>query len=151
MIKISAVTHWGVPVNDLDEAERFYTEIMGFRAIGRLPNGHMSCFEVCGQEIVLFLRKEPLVRTPEQDGLLHPLAFELAADEWEKAAHLIHERDIPLALPIQYRTGSYYAGRELYILDPSGNMIELRDATWTAAQPRLSFEELVGAASPAGA
>ena len=68
----SAVTHWGIPVNDLDAAEQFYTEIMGFRALGRLSNGHMSCMEVLGQEIVLFQRKEALVRTPQQDGLLHP-------------------------------------------------------------------------------
>src|SRR5215213_9917505 len=83
MIKLSAVTHWGIPVNDLDAAEQFYTEIMGFHALGRLSNGHMSAMEILGQEIVLFQRKEPLVRTPQQDGLLHPLAFELTADEFE--------------------------------------------------------------------
>ena len=150
MIKLSAVTHWGIPVNDLDAAEQFYTEIMGFHALGRLSNGHMSCMEVLGQEIVLFQRKEALVRTPQQDGLLHPLAFELTADEFENAARLLHERGVPLGLPIQYRTGQMHPGREIYCLDPSGNMIELRDATWTPDQPRLTFEELVGAATPAG-
>jgi hypothetical protein len=30
-------------------------------------------------------------------------------------------------------------------------MIELRDSTWTADQPRPSFEELVGAVAPARA
>ena len=70
MIKLSAVTHWGIPVNDLDAAEQFYTEIMGFRAIGRLSNGHMSCMEVLGQEIVLFQRKEPLLLGDLQKKIL---------------------------------------------------------------------------------
>jgi extradiol dioxygenase family protein len=56
MIKIAGITHWGVPVNDLDETERFYTEIMGFTPKGRLSNGTMTCLAVCGQEIVFFQR-----------------------------------------------------------------------------------------------
>src|SRR5262245_51704417 len=151
MIRIAGITHWGVPVNDLDETERFYTEIMGFTPLGRLPNGTMSYMAICGQEVVFFQRKEALVRTPEQDGLWHPLAFDLSRDDWEQAARLLHERGVPLGLPIQYRTGSAFAGREIYCLDPSGNMIELRDATWAPDQPRLSFEEIVAAVAPLGA
>ncbi len=151
MIRISAIGHWGIPVNDLDEAERFYTAVLGLTPLGRFPNGVMTGLEICGQQLVLFQRKEPLTRTPEQDSLLHPVAFEQTPEDWESAARLIHERRIPPALPIQYRTGGRFPGRELYVLDPSGNMIELRDAAWTPDQPRPTFQDLVSAPLPAGA
>ena len=31
----------------------------------------------------------------------------------------------------------------MYILDPSGNMLELRDPTWTPDMPRPAYEEIV--------
>ena len=53
MLKIDGVTHWSIPVNDLEESERFYRDLLGLEYRGRLGNSHMSCFHVGGHDILL--------------------------------------------------------------------------------------------------
>ena len=39
MLKIDGVTHWPIPVNDLEESERFYRDLLvGLECRGRLGN-----------------------------------------------------------------------------------------------------------------
>ena len=37
-LKLDAVVHWSIPVNDLEAAEKFYGEILGLEHVGRLAN-----------------------------------------------------------------------------------------------------------------
>ena len=48
LLKIEGVTHWSIPVNNLDEAEKFYGEVLGLESKGRLGGSRMSCFAVGG-------------------------------------------------------------------------------------------------------
>lgn len=150
MIKIEGVTHWSIGVNDLAESEQFYAEVLGLEYRGRLGNSGMACFTVGGHQILLCERKDKLQRTPEQDNRMHH-AFTLTPEEWERAVREFHQRGIKPAEPIVYRERGFFPGRELYFLDPSGNMLELRDPTWQPGMPTPSFEELVGAAGAATA
>jgi len=52
---------------------------------------------------------------------------------------------VKLAGPIVYRERGFFPGREIYFLDPSGNILELRDARWRPGMPRPTFEELTSA------
>lgn len=79
MLKLDAVVHWSIPVNNLEEAERFYGEILGLEYAGRLATSRTSCFTLCGHHILLCERKEPIVRTIQQDGRLHH-AFDVSGD-----------------------------------------------------------------------
>ena len=38
ILKVEGVTHWSIPVNDLEEAEDFYGELLGLTPVGRLGN-----------------------------------------------------------------------------------------------------------------
>jgi catechol 2,3-dioxygenase-like lactoylglutathione lyase family enzyme len=107
MLKIDGVTHWSIPVNDLDESERFYRDLLGLEYRGRLGNSHMACFHVGGHDI-LGVKIEELT----------------------------------------YRAHGFFTGRELYFLDPSGNLLEVRDPTWTAGMPTPSLADIVGDGSP---
>src|SRR4051812_50174669 len=62
MIKLTAVTHWGIPGNDLDAAGQVYTGIIGFPAPGPPSNGPKSCMGGLGQGVVLFHRQGGLGR-----------------------------------------------------------------------------------------
>src|SRR5215813_6012608 len=95
MLKIDGVTHWSIPVNDLEESERFYRDLLGLEYRGRLGNSHMACFHVGGHDILLCERKEKLYRTPQQDNRLHH-SFTLSPTEWEKAVRLFHERGVKI-------------------------------------------------------
>jgi catechol 2,3-dioxygenase-like lactoylglutathione lyase family enzyme len=143
MLQVTGVTHWSIPVNDLEEAEKFYTEVLGLNAVGRLGNSGLSCVSVGGHSILLTLRNEAMVRTPEQDNYLHH-AFDVSPEMFERACKLFHEKGIPIVRFV-YREHGVFPGRELYFLDPSGNMLELRDATWTPWMTRPTHEELARA------
>ena len=57
MLKIDGVTHWSIPVNDLEESERFYRDLLGLEYRGRLGNSNMACFHVAAT-ISCFARAE---------------------------------------------------------------------------------------------
>lgn len=142
MLKLNGVTHWSIPVNNLEESEKFYRDLLGLEYKGRLGNSTMACLTAGGHNILLCQRKEPLVRTPEQDNRLHH-AFEVSPEMFERACKLFHELGVRIVEPIVYRERGFFTGRELYFLDPSGNMLELRDATWKPGMPTPPFEEIV--------
>lgn len=111
MLQLDGVTHWSIPVNDLEEAEKFYRDVLGLEHKGRFGNQTMSCFTVGGHSILLCHRKEPVVRIPEQDNRLHH-AFEVRPEMFERACKLFAEKGIPIAEPIVYRGRGFFTGRE---------------------------------------
>ena len=73
ILKLDAVVHWSIPVNDLEEAEKFYGEILGLEHVGRLANSPMSCFKLGNHNILLCQRKDPLVgRSSKMAGCIMP-------------------------------------------------------------------------------
>jgi len=142
LIKVEGVTHWSIPVNDLEESEIFYSDVLGLENRGRVGK-HASCFTVGGHSFLLCQRNDPIVRTPKQDNRLH-YAFDISSETFERVCKLFQEKGLQIAEPIAYREGGFFPGRELYIFDPSGNMIELKDTTWEPGMPKPSFEEIVG-------
>jgi len=142
MLKLDHVTHWSIPVNNLEEAEHFYHDVLGLEYKGRLGNSNMACVAVAGHSILLCQRKDPLVRTPEQDNRLHH-AFEVSPAMFDRACKLFHAQGIRITQPIVYREQGFFPGRELYFLDPSGNMLELRDPTWQPGMPQPTYEEII--------
>jgi hypothetical protein len=103
----------------------------------------MSCFTVGGHSILLCQRNDPVVRTPEQDNRLHH-SFTVSPEVFAQACKLFREKRVPV-LDLIYREHGFFPGRELYFLDPSGNVLELRDATWTPGMPTPTHEEIARA------
>jgi catechol 2,3-dioxygenase-like lactoylglutathione lyase family enzyme len=140
LLKIDNVTHWSIPVNDLEASEKFYRDILGLEYQGRLGNTTMACFTVAEHSILLCQRPEPVVRTPEQEGRAHH-SFTVSPEVFEKACKVFQEQHVSV-LGITYREQGVFLGREMYFLDPSGNMLELRDPTWKAGMPTPAYEEI---------
>ena len=59
-LTITGITHWSIPVNNLEDSEKFYGELLGFEARGRLGNSYMSCFGIEGHNILLCRRDVPV-------------------------------------------------------------------------------------------
>jgi catechol 2,3-dioxygenase-like lactoylglutathione lyase family enzyme len=142
LLKVDNVVHWSIPVNDLEESERFYQDILGLEYRGRLGSSKMACFTVGAHSILLCQRHDPVVRTPQQDNRLHH-SFEVSPGMFEAACKLFHARGIRIVEPIVYRGHGFFLGRELYFLDPSGNMLELCDPTWKPGMPTPTYEEII--------
>lgn len=63
---------------------------------------------------------------------------------FNKARKLFHELGIKkIHEPLDYRPGGFFTGRQLFVLDPSGNRIELRDASGKPGMPRPTYEAIV--------
>src|SRR4051812_5895814 len=52
-LHVEGVTHWSIPVNNLEESEAFYGDLLGLTPVGRLGNARMSCFTAGGHHILL--------------------------------------------------------------------------------------------------
>jgi catechol 2,3-dioxygenase-like lactoylglutathione lyase family enzyme len=143
MLKIDGITHWAIAVNDLDEAEKFYRDILGFDHKGRLGDSGMSAFFGGGSGFILCLQNEPVYRTLTRNGGLH-YAFTVDPDKWVQFCKLLYRKKVEFDELI-YREKGVWTGRELYFFDPSGNRLELRDPTWKVGMPKPSFEEIAKA------
>jgi extradiol dioxygenase family protein len=53
MLKLDAVVHWSIPVNNLEDSEKFYGEILGLQPLGRLATSRTSCFSLGSHNILL--------------------------------------------------------------------------------------------------
>ena len=71
LLKIEGVTHWSIPVNNLEEAEAFYGDFLGLEAKGRLGNSGMSCFNVGDHNILLCELDEPTEQASQRDHKVH--------------------------------------------------------------------------------
>ena len=140
VLKIEGVTHWSIPVNDLNEAEAFYGELLGLEPKGRLGNSVMSCFNVGDHNILLCERSSPADGAQADNGGAHH-SFTVSPEIFNEACREFHRRGIRID-HLTYRARGFFTGRELYFFDPSGNRLELRDPTWTEGMPEPSFEDL---------
>ena len=143
ILNVEGVTHWSIPVNDLEEAEEFYGELLGLAPVGRLGNNIMPCFNVGDHNILLCERPNPVDGPLKEDAGVHHF-FTVSPETFDLACKVFHERNVTID-HLTYRARGVFTGRELYFLDPSGNRLELRDPTWTEGMPEPSFEELAGA------
>jgi catechol 2,3-dioxygenase-like lactoylglutathione lyase family enzyme len=140
LLKIEGVTHWSIPVNNLDESEKFYGDLLGLKHLGRLGNSGMSCFNVGDHNILLCERSKDVDKAHVEERNVHH-SFTVAPETIPQACKLFKEKNVKIE-ELYYRKGGYFPGRELYFFDPSGNRLELRDPTWKAGMPEPSFEEV---------
>lgn len=146
MLGALRLTHWSMPVKDLEESEAFYGELLGLESRGRLGGPRASVFRVGDADFILWetgLESDPRLR----DAGVH-YAFTVSPEVWEQAVLTVHELGLTRKGPIVYRAKGTFLGRELYVHDPSGNVVELTDPTWVDGMPTPTFEEIVGAAVP---
>jgi len=141
ILKMEGVTHWSIPVNNLEESEKFYGDLLGLKPLGRLGNSVMSCFNVGDHNILLCEREQPVDNPPEGDHRVHH-SFTVSPETFVQACKVFHEKKIPI-VELTYRAKGYFTGTELYFFDPSGNRLELRDPTWKPGMPEPAFEEIV--------
>lgn len=140
LLKIEGVTHWSIPVNNLDESEKFYGDLLGLKHLGRLGNSGMSCFNVGDHNILLCERSAAVDKSHVEERNVHH-SFTVSPETLVQACKIFRERNVRIE-ELYYRKGGYFPGRELYFFDPSGNRLELRDPTWKAGMPEPGLEEL---------
>ena len=118
-MKLEQLDHFGIEVNELAAAERFYTEVLGLAIVAHL--GDQTLLRCGPQNLALFQVKRPPL-TPEQrhDRISHPLgkghhAFKVSRDDFEAAPERLAQAGVESAAPIDW--GDHDC---MYFLDPDG-------------------------------
>jgi catechol 2,3-dioxygenase-like lactoylglutathione lyase family enzyme len=127
MIKTKGVYHIGIPVNDMERAVKFYTEILGM-TIGKLNRDDMgdklSRADLrCGDDmVVLFQRPHPREKNAvKDDGATHQ-AFVVEPDDFEVAVKKMKDWGVKVYdIPTVERP----SGRGFYFFDTEGNLLQL--------------------------
>jgi len=122
-LKLQKLVHFTIPVKDLDRAEAFYTELLGFAKVRR--SGHM-CFLRCGGDLfVLTLSEKPVDPNPPDHHEIHT-AFLAKGADYDAALRTLSENGVRVFLE-ETRDRGTFEGRSAYFHDPDGNVLEVID------------------------
>jgi len=127
MIKTRGVYHIGIPVNDMERAVKFYTEILGM-TVAKLNRDDMgdklsrADLRSGNDMVVLFQRPAPMeMNALKDDGATHQ-AFLVAPEEFELAVKKMKDWGVKVYdIPTVERP----TGRGFYFFDTEGNLLQL--------------------------
>jgi catechol 2,3-dioxygenase-like lactoylglutathione lyase family enzyme len=125
MLKTEGVLHFTIPVKDLDRSEKFYTETLGFKKIGRTER---IVFLRAGDNYFnLTYSENPVAPNVGDKHEIHS-AFRMTPQAYDEALRMLPARGIEIFKQEERRSG-VFVGRSAYIHDPDRNVIEFIDLT----------------------
>lgn len=127
IVETTSLVHFSIPVNDLEESVKFYTEVLGMKFRGPIgPNGR--CVMVGETPIILVGREQPrpFDEPMEHNGALCHQAFHVSSEDYDKAQAAFQARGIKIEGE-EWRKSGTFNGRSFYFFDPSGNRLEIND------------------------
>jgi catechol 2,3-dioxygenase-like lactoylglutathione lyase family enzyme len=123
MLKTEGVLHFTIPVKDLDRAEKFYAELLGFEKIARIER---IVFMRAGADYFNFTFSEnPITLNVAGRHEIHS-AFRVTPEIYDELLRLLPEKGVEIFKEEDRRAG-VFIGRSAYIRDPDGNVIEFID------------------------
>jgi glyoxylase I family protein len=127
MIRTKGVYHIGIPVNNVERAVKFYTEILGM-TIAKLNKDDMgdrlnrADLRSGDSMVVLFQRPKIIEKdTLKEDGATHQ-AFTVSPEDFDLAAEKMKDWGVKV---YDIATVERPSGRGFYFFDPDGNLLQL--------------------------
>jgi catechol 2,3-dioxygenase-like lactoylglutathione lyase family enzyme len=130
--RITGILETVLYVADVEQAERFYRDVMGLTQVGKEAGRHV--FFRVGSGVLLLFRAEETRQSGSlpphgADGEIH-VCFTTSPAEYEPWKTRIRTHGIPILQETEWPRG-----RSFYFRDPDGNLLELADADiWPPAQ-----------------
>ncbi len=113
-MKLQGVHHVSLNVSDVEEARRFYVDVLGLEEIPRPAFPFPGAWLRSGGQEIHLIRQEGH-RAPEGQH------FAFRVDDVDAAAKALAARGVSVGGPMDVPG----AGRQAFLRDPSGNLIEL--------------------------
>jgi catechol 2,3-dioxygenase-like lactoylglutathione lyase family enzyme len=127
-IPVTGVSELVLEVDDLDAAERFYAEVLGFPVVERWDE-RQAVWVMAGDRTRIGLWR-PFVGIAGGRGGAHVhYAFHLLEEHYDAAIARIREHGYE---PEEHRFDGYEESRAAYVTDPDGNVVEFW--TWDVAR-----------------
>ncbi len=124
-MQLKGIHHIALNVTDLDRAERFYTDVLGFSVTHRFSKGlrHLM-LDTGNAAIALFeapdLEVKKAMNLLSEDGYLH-LAFEASAADFDNIVKELQTKNVKIdSGPIKRGDGE-----SIYFKDPDDNHLEI--------------------------
>lgn len=117
-MKFQGVHHVSLNVGDLDQAGRFYTELLGLEILPRPDFGFPGMWLSAGTQQIHLIQVEKHIAPEGQH-------FALGVEDLDAASQELAGKGIDVRGPFEIPG----AGRQCFIRDPSGNLIELNQPT----------------------
>jgi catechol 2,3-dioxygenase-like lactoylglutathione lyase family enzyme len=123
VVKTEGVLHFTIPVKNLDRAEKFYAETLGFEKIERIER---IVFMRAGDNYFnLTFSENPITLNAAGRHEIHS-AFRVTAETYDSVLNDLPAEGIEIFKQEDRREG-VFVGRSAYIRDPDGNVIEFID------------------------
>jgi len=123
MPKTEGVLHFTIPVKNLDRAEKFYSEILGFEKVARTDR---IVFMRAGDDFFnLTYSENPITLNAEGRHEIHS-AFRVTPQIYDETLKLLPAKGVEIFKQEDRREG-VFVGRSAYVRDPDGNVIEFID------------------------
>jgi catechol 2,3-dioxygenase-like lactoylglutathione lyase family enzyme len=125
MIQPRSVVHFSIAVSDLDASRAFYTEILGLKYV-QTSQALGLVFLKAGDDYVLLAKSDtPIQRTAKEARRAHH-AFKVDADKYEDAKAFLASKGVEV-FEEEDRKKGVFVGRQFYIHDPDGTVIEFTE------------------------
>lgn len=125
-IPVTGVSELVLEVVDLEAAERFYSEVLGFPVVDRWPDRE-AIWVMAGDRTRIGLWRPQVGLMGGRGGLHVHFAMQIAEADYDAAVSLLRER----GQDVNEMTFGESHGRAAYVDDPDGNVVELW--TWDVA------------------
>jgi catechol 2,3-dioxygenase-like lactoylglutathione lyase family enzyme len=125
MIEPRSVVHFSIAVSDLERSRKFYTEVLGLKLVQNAPAGGMVFLKAGDDHVILAKSDAPLERNPKDSRRAHH-AFKVDADKYDDAKAFLASKGVEV-FEEEDRKRGVFVGRQFYIHDPDGTVIEFTE------------------------
>ncbi len=125
MIEPKSVVHFSIAVSDLETSRKFYTEVLGLKLVQTAPAAGLVFLQAGPDHVILARSDAPLHRSAKDARRAHH-AFKVDADKYEDAKAFLSAKGVEV-FEEEDRKKGVFVGRQFYIRDPDGNVIEFSD------------------------
>jgi len=118
--KPSGINHITIRVNEIERAEEFYGEILGFELVKKMGQS-MAVYKIGEEDTLVIVEAETSYDPNSRDFRVDHFGFYLnSADEVDEIAEYLREKEVTILSGPANRK----KGRFVFASDPDGNMIE---------------------------
>lgn len=125
MIEPRSVVHFSIAVSDLNASRKFYTEILGLKLVQEAPGIGMVFLKAGDDHVILAKSDAPLQRNAKDSRRAHH-AFKVDADKYDDAKAFLATKGVEV-FEEEDRKKGVFVGRQFYIHDPDGAVIEFTE------------------------
>ena len=125
MIEPKGVAHFSIAVSDLEASRKFYTEVLGLKLVNDTSPYGMLFLRAGNDHVVLARSDAPLQRSAADSRRAHH-AFKIDAAKYDQTKAFLGARGVE-TFEEEDRKKGIFVGRQFYIRDPDGAVIEFTE------------------------